>query len=99
MAFEDKSVTELTAANVIALLGQLEGLDLDFKQMPYSEPYALCVDIVAMANASGGYIIVGIAESQARATGFNPLTDSAARVESERMRSWCHDWIRPRVRD
>lgn len=99
MAFEGKLITELTAADVAAVVGQPEGLDLDFKQIPYSEPYDLSVDVVAMANSSGGYIIVGIAESQARATGFIPLTDNAARVESERMRSWCHDWIRPRVRD
>ncbi len=99
MAFEDKLVTELTAADVNALVGQPEGLDLDFKQMPYSDPYDLSVDVVAMANSSGGYIIVGVAETQARATGFMPLNDNAARVESERMRSWCHDWVRPRVRD
>jgi schlafen family protein len=97
--FDYKRVRDLTQQDIQGLVGTLEGNELDFKGQPYVNPYDCCVDIASMANAEGGYIVVGMNEVNGAATTINALSQVAALRESGRMRSWCHDWIRPRVPD
>jgi predicted HTH transcriptional regulator len=94
-----KRVLELTPQDVQGLVGTLEDIELDFKRDPYANPSDCCVDIASMANAEGGYIVVGMNEVNRAATTINALSHADALRESERMRFWCHDWIRPRVPD
>jgi hypothetical protein len=63
-----------------------ENIDLDFKQALYSKDKKqdLATDTAAMANAQGGIIILGISETNARATRLHPLPLNDA--EDRRMR-------------
>ncbi len=94
-----KRVRDLTPQDIHGLVGTQEDVELDFKREPYANGYDLCIDVAFMANAEGGYIVVGMNEVNRIATTMNALAHEAALRESERMRSWCHDWIRPRVPD
>lgn len=56
----------IDAAKITGLLGWREDVDLDFKQALDRTPkgrHGLVTDVVAMANARGGVIVVGIRES------------------------------------
>jgi Putative DNA-binding domain len=58
------------------LMGWREDTDLDFKQALDRTPKGrrgLVVDVVAMANARGGLIVVGIREEDTRAVELTPL--------------------------
>lgn len=94
-----KRVRDLTPEDIRALVGTREHVELDFKREPYANAYDLCIDAAFMANAEGGYIVVGMNEVDRAATTINAMSHGDALRESERMRSWCHDWIRPRVPD
>ena len=71
MIFDDKPISEINDQDLIDLIGnQEEDLWIDFKEQHYHgyknnpEIYKreICKDVTAMANAEGGYIIVGVDE-------------------------------------
>jgi predicted HTH transcriptional regulator len=71
MMFEHRPISEITDHDLINLLGdQEENLWIDFKKGHYEgyrtdgEKYKreICKDVTAMANAEGGYILIGVKE-------------------------------------
>jgi hypothetical protein len=72
------------AAQIAGLLGWREDDDLDFKQALNRTPkgrQGLVTDVVAMANARGGVIVVGIGEEDTRAVELTPLPPSERRED------------------
>lgn len=90
---------ELSGDDIRALIGEPEDIGLDFKRELYNDRHDLCIDVSAMANSAGGHIVVGVEEANGRGTVLKLMPPDRARKEAERMRSWAHDWIRPRVPD
>ena len=79
MIFNNRSISEITDQELIDLIGnQKENLWIDFKVKPYqrdskdSEKYKreICKDVTAMANAEGGYILIGVSEENELAKTF-----------------------------
>ncbi|WP_433709654.1 AlbA family DNA-binding domain-containing protein [Nocardia sp. CA-084685] len=74
-----------------------EAEDLDFKSDLYGKtPEAkqeLAKDVSALANASGGVLILGIAERNSVAESLKPVPLQAKGAES--MQQICQSWIRP----
>ena len=71
MIFDNRPISEITDQDLINLIdNQEENLWIDFKEMHYDgyktdgEKYKreICKDVTAMANAEGGYILIGVDE-------------------------------------
>ncbi len=71
MVFDNKPISEITDQDLKKLIGrQEENLWIDFKEEHYQgykthhEIYIyrreICKDVTAMANAEGGYILIGV---------------------------------------
>ena len=56
----------------------------------------ICKDVTAMANADGGYILIGVEATAELATGFRSVVEPARVAES--INSVCLDSIDPRIR-
>jgi predicted HTH transcriptional regulator len=72
------------AAKIAGLLGWKEDADLDFKQALNRTPEGrrdLVADVVAMANARGGVIVVGIREEDTQAVELTPLRPGERRED------------------
>lgn len=76
-----------------------ESLTLDFKSEPYekNDKSELLKDVTAMANAEGGYIIIGVDERNQNR--IFQLQDSTIKDSIKRYRDWCADSIQPRLLD
>ena len=57
----------------------------------------ICKDVTAMANAEGGYILIGVQETNGLTQGFFPVNDSDRIVE--RINSVCLQSIDPRIQN
>lgn len=73
------SVDEADEAAIDKLVGAEEGQSLDFKRELYDlalgeEKDELCKDVVAMANATGGILVLGMAEVSGAASKFLGIT-------------------------
>ncbi|MDE0315085.1 MAG: ATP-binding protein [Candidatus Poribacteria bacterium] len=104
MIFDNRKISEITPQELIDLIGsQEENLWIDFKQQDYHkdpndcEKYKreICKDVTAMANAEGGYIIIGISEKNKLAQGFFTVPDAANLVK--RINGICLQYIDPRI--
>ena len=104
MIFEDRTIPEINVQDLIGLIGyQEENLWIDFKREDYSqyknnrEKYRreICKDVTAMANAEGGYIIVGIDEVSNIAHCFIDIPN--AENEAQSIYDTCHQYITPRI--
>ena len=87
-------VADATHAHVHALISGAvpEDYDLDFKREPYGRNDAakrdLCGDVAAMANTSGGLIILGLDEDEhGNATAAPEVTTSAMTRNAASFRS------------
>lgn len=92
MVFGDRSIHDLTFEDLQALVDNRvpEGPHIDYKQNAYSgrdeDKREMLRDIVALANAKGGYLILGIIEdSSSRAVGFAPIVDAHQIAQSIRQ--------------
>lgn len=102
MILRNRSLYELSLADIKTLVDNCipEGPHLDYKQTAYSGRPAdireMLRDVIALANANGGYLIMGIRED-----GFNrpieicPIDDYL--MVSQRIRQACLDGIQERI--
>ena len=105
MIFEGRSVDDISDAEIGNLVDTHapEQQHLEFKAtFEHRNPTArseILRDIVAMANAGGGYLIIGIADDgngqAARFADSNLMSDSVSMIKS--IRSLCHDHISERI--
>ena len=104
MIFDNRSISEITDQELIDLIGnQEENLWIDFKQQDYHKDSndrekhkrEICKDVTAMANAEGGYILIGIREKNKVAQDFFTV-DDAERV-AQIIRDTCHQFIDRRI--
>lgn len=104
MIFDNRHISEIDPQEVIDLIGnQEENLWIDFKQQSYhrdpNDPEKhkreICKDVTAMANAEGGYILIGIREANKVAQDFFTV-DNAANV-AQRIIGVCLQNIDPRI--
>ena len=99
-----RRISEITDQELIDLIGnQEEDQWIDFKQQDYhrdptdQEGYKreICKDVTAMANAEGGYILIGVQEKNGIAKGFFSVQDPD---KIERSISYvCLRYIDPRI--
>lgn len=73
------NIDEADEAAIDKLVGAEEGQGLDFKRETYDlavgeEKDELCKDVVAMANATGGILVLGMAEASGAASKFLGVT-------------------------
>ena len=99
-----RPISEITDQDLINLINnQEENLWIDFKEMHYDgyktdgEKYKreICKDVTAMANAEGGYILIGVDEENEIAKRFVDIPDAERKAES--IYNTCHQHILPRI--
>ena len=104
MIFENRRISEITDQELKDLIGnQEENLWIDFKQQDYhrdpedleKHKREIRKDVTAMANAEGGYILIGVREEDKIAQDFFTVPD-AERV-AQRIRDTCHQFIDRRI--
>ncbi|MDE0636302.1 MAG: ATP-binding protein [Candidatus Poribacteria bacterium] len=106
MIFDNKPISEITDEDLTDLIGnQEENLWIEFKRKHYegyntkNEKYRreICKDVTAMANAEGGYILIGVDANKNNniAQKFFDISDANDKVKS--IRDTCHDRIRPPI--
>ena len=104
MIFDNRRISEITPQELIDLIGsQEENLWIDFKQKDYHKDLndlekhkrEICKDVTAMANAEGGYILIGVSETNKIAQGFFTVPDADKVATS--IRDTCLQFIDPRI--
>lgn len=104
MIFDNRRISEITPQELIDLIGsQEENLWIDFKQQDYHRDSTdpdkhqreICKDITAMANAEGGYILIGVREENKIAQDFFTVDNAASIAQS--ISAICLQYIDPRI--
>ena len=104
MIFDNRRISEIDPQEIINLIGiQEENLWIDFKQQDYhrdpndleKHKREICKDVTAMANAEGGYILIGVREESKVAQDFFPVDDAVNVAQS--INGICLQNINPRV--
>ena len=104
MIFDNRRISEITSQELIGLISnQEENLWIDFKKMEYHKDSTdpdkhkreICKDVTAMANAEGGYILIGVDENAKIAQGFFTVPDAEKVAES--INAICLQYIDPRI--
>lgn len=98
--FGNRSIAEITESELTGLIGnQEENQWIDFKQKAYDveDKREIYKDVTAMANADGGYILIGVSEENKVAKGFFTVPDADKIVQS--INSICLQHIDPRIRN
>ena len=101
-----RRISEITDQELINLIGnQAEDQWIDFKQQDYHRDptdqegykHEICKDVTAMANAEGGYILIGVQETNGIAQGFFSVNNPDKIAQS--IKSVCLESIDPRIRN
>jgi hypothetical protein len=100
MLFDGRSLNDLSLDDFRVLVEEhiAEGSHLDYKQVAYghNDRIEMLRDISALANAEGGYLVLGIAEGIGnKAERFTPI-DNPEQV-AQTMRQLCLDGISERI--
>jgi hypothetical protein len=102
MIFGGRSLDDISLDDIHLLVENQvpEGPCLEYKEAPYSgraqDRRELLRDVTALANSSGGYLIVGIREDQAgRAAHLTPVPEPYSIAQA--MRQTCLDGVRERL--
>ena len=104
MVFDNRRISEIDPQELINLIRtQEENLWLDFKQQDYhrdpkdpdKHKREICKDVTAMANAEGGYILIGVSETNKIAQGLFSVPDAEKVAQS--IRDTCLQFIDPRI--
>ncbi|MFN7257995.1 MAG: helix-turn-helix domain-containing protein [bacterium] len=78
-----------------------EGPDIEFKQASYSssddDKREFLKDVTALANTSGGHIVIGMVANGGIASSFSPLGSSIADSEKQRLENMLLDSVEPRL--
>ena len=102
--FDGKPISEINDQDLRDLIGnQEEDLWIDYKEQHYHgyrnnpEIYKreICKDVTAMANAEGGYILIGVNEVNKVAQKFAEILDAERKADS--IYKICHQHILPRI--
>jgi hypothetical protein len=89
------------------LIGQEEGLELEFKRSPYrldmeAEKFELAKDVSGLANAEGGVIVIGVRTKRHLESLVDVADDvppiARARLEESRHATVLHERVYPRIR-
>jgi len=97
----------LGSGNFELLIGGVENEVLECKQSPYQlqnedQKYELAKDVCGLANASGGYILLGVSTERSPVELGDKIVEISAFPESLVDRQQCHnildDWIYPPLR-
>ncbi len=98
-AFLGRPIDRLTFADLQRLVETraAEDTQLDFKRQLYDDGEEMAADVVAMANSTGGAIVIGVEEKDGIASALLPvqLSDQTA----VQMRQWLASLTAPRVHD
>lgn len=106
MIFDNRRVSEITDQELIDLIrNQEEDQWIDFKQQDYhrnpndleKHKREICKDVTAMANAEGGYILIGVDEKNKIAQSFFTVPDAGKVATS--IRDICLQFIDPRIQN
>jgi len=104
MIFGDRSLEDISLDDIRLLVENEvpEGPYLEYKESPYSgrpqDRREMLRDVTALANSSGGYLIVGIMEdSFGRAASLTPIPEPHTIAQA--MRQTCLDGVRERLGD
>ena len=106
MWFDNRLISEIKFEEIVDLVEKEIGEDqwLEFKQEPYrllknsnskdreEQVTELCKDVASIANAEGGYIIIGIKEENKIARGFINVENAIDFCKS--ITDLCHQYIR-----
>ena len=104
MIFENRPTSHITDQELKDLIGkQEENLWVDFKQQDYHKDNTdpdkhkreICKDVTAMANAEGGYILIGVREEKKIAQDFFTIENAANVAKS--INNICLQNIDPRI--
>ena len=104
MIFDNKPIFDIDDQDLIDLIGnQEEDLQVDFKQSDYKKDpnnsekhkYEICKDVSAMANAAGGYILIGVNENSRIAKEFFNIYNATG--VAQRINDICLKYIKPRI--
>lgn len=104
MIFDNRRISEITPQELIGLIGSREEDQwIDFKQQDYHKnpndlekhKREICKDVTAMANAEGGYILIGVREENKVAQDFFTVDDAANVAQS--IIGVCLQNIDPRI--
>lgn len=78
-----------------------EGSDLEFKQTSYGasddDKREFLKDVTALANTSGGHIVIGLVAHGGIASSISPVGSSTADFEKQRLENMLLDAIEPRM--
>lgn len=108
MRMYGKTLTEFTETELQQLVadGQEENLRIEFKLDCYNftdetskqeKRKEFCKDVLALANASGGWIFCGIAESSGRASKLVGLEKFDPDAQKRRLGQWLDNDAQPRL--
>ena len=102
MILDGRSLADVSLDDIQSLIDDRvpESCELDYKETPYSgrpsDIREMLRDIAALANADGGYIVLGVREDgMDRPVEMIPFEDPRKRAEA--MRRACLDGIRERI--
>jgi len=100
MWFDNLRVSEIEPQQIVDLINVTkEDQWLDFKQQPYQKDdegkFEMLKDVTAMANAEGGYILLGVGEKNEIATGFFTIHEPDKVAKS--IEYSCFQYIDPRI--
>jgi hypothetical protein len=102
MALDMKRVIDIAESDILDLIsnGIEEGREIDYKELlkisSDGDKKEFLADVSSFANASGGHLVLGVAESDGRPTAIKPLTIASWDAERLRIESLVRDGISPR---
>jgi hypothetical protein len=99
MRFQNKRASEVSGEELQSLIGTTEDEWMEFKQVGYrkisTDGIELSKDVSALANAQGGYIVLGVIEKNDVAIGFNDIPSPDDEIAH--IRDQCLSKIAPQV--
>src|SRR5260370_6859283 len=103
MPLDTKQVIDLVESDILDLIsnGIEEGREIDYKELlkigSDGDKKEFLADVSSFANASGGHLVLGVAETNGRPTAIKPITVAGWDAERLRIESLLRDGISPRV--
>jgi hypothetical protein len=94
---------QIVESDLQALVGNgaSESISLEFKETTYGnaddDKREFLKDVTALANTSGGHIIIGMSETNGVATGLRPITAPPADQEKQRLENMLLAAVEPRL--
>ena len=103
MPLDTKRLIDLVESDILDLIsnGIEEGREIEYKELlkigSDGDKKEFLADVSSFANASGGHLVLGVAETDGRPTAIKPLTIAGWDAERLRIESLVRDGISPRL--